>query len=459
MRRILKLENNGAFRIAPSLKILSKNNYSSSQNTTISNCEPYFYILRIIMPSRILSNHRSILFNYLLLPLQQIHFWHSSNDPTAEIPLALPFSSKKKEKPLDLSYISLPPPWTLISNLKQFPISSWNRSENQSTASSKWKKGEGGEKLLPTIPNPLKPSSDLLDLLARPPSTSTGSVGIGPWTQTFVDRGDPLQGIGGEDPEMDEEEEGSGWQWVASRTGTFAWKSWQIGCRATTGSTIASQQQQRRRRLFLFLNRLDRFFSLPRLTGCLDGLCVFACLASGCVLTRTRAEYMGQPTASGHRNATLTHHTHSRHDRAHHRLSRYLGDDCGKERGWRRGLGSCSVSARPTTSFRGCLGSEVVRVWIFNRLEFWEKFLGEKKKPAPRGRGHSILTFLSYYPTGPRRSKPLSNFFPNAPPCPIQRERSVFRPQTLSTRNKATRSLDIVEHRHRYANNFDRENR
>lgn len=44
MRRILKLENNGAFRIAPSLKILSKNNYSSPQNTTISNCEPYFYI-------------------------------------------------------------------------------------------------------------------------------------------------------------------------------------------------------------------------------------------------------------------------------------------------------------------------------------------------------------------------------------------------------------------------------
>lgn len=370
---------------------------------------------------------------------------------------------KKKEKPLDPSYISLPPPWTLISNLKQFPISSWNRSENQSTTSSKWKKRERGEKLLSTIPNPLKPSSDLLDLLARPPSTSTGSVGIGPWTQTFVDRGDPLQGIGGEDPEMDEEEEGSGWQWVASRTGTFAWKSWQIGCRATTGSTIASQRQQRRRRrLFLFLNRLDRFFSLPRLTGCLDGLCVFACLASGCVLTRTRrerAEYMGQPTASGHRNATLTHHTHSRHDRAHHRLSRYLGDGCGKERGWRRGLGSCSVSARPTTSFRGCLRSEVVRVWIFNRLEFWEKFLEEKKKPAPRGRGHSILTFLSYYPTGPRRSKPLSNFFPNAPPCPIQRERSVFRPQTLSTRNKATRSLDIVEHRHRYANNFDRENR
>lgn len=50
------------------------------------------------MPSRILSNHRSILFNYLLLPLQQIHFWHSSNDPTVEIPLALPFSSKKKRK-------------------------------------------------------------------------------------------------------------------------------------------------------------------------------------------------------------------------------------------------------------------------------------------------------------------------------------------------------------------------
>lgn len=334
------------------------------------------------MPSRILSNHRSILFNYLLLPLQQIHFWHGSNDPTVEIP----FSSKKKRKTTRSVLYILTSPWTLISNLKQFPISSWNRSENQSTASSKWKKRDRGEKLLPTIPNPLKPSSDLLDLLARPPSTSTGSVGIGPWTQTFVDRGDPLQGIGGEDPEMDEEEEGSGWQWVASRTGTFAWKSWQIGCRATTGSTIASQQQQRRRRrLFLFLNRLDRFFSLPRLTGCLDGLRVFACLASGCVLTRTRrerAEYMGQPTASGHRNATLTHHTHSRHDRAHHRLSRYLGDGCEKERGWRRGLGSCSVSARPTTSFRGCLRSEVVRVWIFNRLEFWKVSRGEKETGA-----------------------------------------------------------------------------
>lgn len=109
---------------------------------------------------------------------------------------------------------------------------------------------------------------------------------------------------------------------------------------------------------------------------------MFACLASGCVLTRTRrerAEYMGQPTASGHRNATLTHHTHSRHDRAHHRLSRYLGDGCGKERGWRRGLGSCSVSARPTTSFRGCLRSEVVRVWIFNRLEFGKSFSGRKR--------------------------------------------------------------------------------
>lgn len=415
------------------------------------------------MPSRILSNHRSILFNYLLLPLQQIHFWHSSNDPTAEIPLALPFSSKKKRKTTrSILYILTSP---LNANFQSQTISNFLLKSIRKPINCflEVKKAGGGEKLLPTIPNPLKPSSDLLDLLARPPSTSTGSVGIGPWTQTFVDRGDPLQGIGGEDPEMDEEEEGSGWQWVASRTGTFAWKSWQIGCRATTGSTIASQQQQRRRRrLFLFLNRLDRFFSLPRLTGCLDGLRVFACLPSGCVLTRTRrerAEYMGQPTASGHRNATLTHHTHSRHDRAHHRLSRYLGDGCGKERGWRRGLGSCSVSARPTTSFRGCLRSEVVRVWIFNRLEFWEKILGEKKKPAPRGRGHSILTFLSYYPTGPRRSKPLSNFFPNAPPCPIQRERSVFRPQTLSTRNKATRSLDIVEHRHRYANNFDRENR
>lgn len=39
----------------------------------------------------------------------------------------------------------------------------------------------------------------------------------------------------------------------------------------------------------------------------------------------------------------------------------------------------------------GKMRSEFVRVWIFNRLEFWEKILGEKKKPAPRGRGHSIL--------------------------------------------------------------------
>lgn len=183
MRRILKLENNGAFRIAPSLKIITPCP-KIQQFPIASRVSTSRHILRIIMPSRILSNHRSILFNYLLLPLQQIHFWHSSNDPTAEIP----FSSKKKEKPLDPSYISLPPPWTLISNLKQFPISSWNRSENQSTASSKWKKREGGKNYF----QPLKPSSDLLDLLARPPSTSTGSVGIGPWTQTFVDRGDPL---------------------------------------------------------------------------------------------------------------------------------------------------------------------------------------------------------------------------------------------------------------------------
>lgn len=85
-------------------------------------------------------------------------------------------------------------------------------------------------------------------------------------------------------------------------------------------------------------------------------VCVRACLASGCVLTRTRrerAEYMGQPTASGHRNATLTHHTHSRHDRAHHRLSRYRGV------GWKRkGVGEevClySVSVRLMTTCRGC---------------------------------------------------------------------------------------------------------
>lgn len=457
MRRILKLENNGAFRIAPSLKILSKNNYSSPQN-----CEPYFYI------SSHFTNHYAIP-NFIkpsINPFQLSPPPPSTNSFLTRFERSHgrnPFLIEKKKK--NHSIHPIYPYLPLNANFQSQTISNFLLKSIRKPINCflEVKKAGGGEKLLPTIPNPLKPSSDLLDLLARPPSTSTGSVGIGPWTQTFVDRGDPLQGIGGEDPEMDEEEEGSGWQWVASRTGTFAWKSWQIGCRATTGSTIASQQQQRRRRrLFLFLNRLDRFFSLPRLTGCLDGLCVFACLASGCVLTRTRrerAEYMGQPTASGHRNATLTHHTHSRHDRAHHRLSRYLGDGCGKERGWRRGLGFCSVSARPTTSFRGCLRSEVVRVWIFNRLEFWEKILGEKKKPAPRGRGHSILTFLSYYPTGPRRSKPLSNFFPNAPPCPIQWERSVFRPQTLSTRNKATRSLDIVEHRHRYANNFDRENR
>lgn len=266
MRRILKLENNGAFRIAPSLKVLSKNNYSSPQNTTISNCEPCFYI------SSHFTNHYAIpnfikpsINPFQLSPpppstnsfLTQFERSHGRN------PSRVTFLIEKKRKTTRSILYILTSPWTLISNLKQFPISSWNRSENQSTASSKWKKRERGEKLLPTIPNPLKPSSDLLDLLARPPSTSTGSVGIGPWTQTFVDRGDPLQGIGGEDPEMDEEEEGSGWQWVASRTGTFAWKSWQIGCRATTGSTIASQQQQRRRRrLFLFLNRLDRFFSL-----------------------------------------------------------------------------------------------------------------------------------------------------------------------------------------------------
>lgn len=96
----------------------------------------------------------------------------------------------------------------------------------------------------------------------------------------------------------------------------------------------------------LYSNRFD-LFSLPRLlTRWFVCMCVCACLASGCVLTRTRrerAEYMGQPTASGHRNATLTHHTHSRHDRAHHRLSRYRGVKDGKGKGLEKGFGFVSI--------------------------------------------------------------------------------------------------------------------
>lgn len=107
--------------------------------------------------------------------------------------------------------------------------------------------------------------------------------------------------------------------------------------------------------------RIDSI-SFPCLGCLLDGLCVCvcvcACLASGCVLTRTRrerAEYMGQPTASGHRNATLTHHTHSRHDRAHHRLSRYRGVGW-KRKGVGEGVWVClySVSVRLMTTCRGC---------------------------------------------------------------------------------------------------------
>ena len=107
-----------------------------------------------------------------------------------------------------------------------------------------------------------------------------------------------------------------------------------------------------------YLNRFD-LFSLPRLlTRWFVCVCVCTCLASGCVLTRTRrerAEYMGQPTASGHRNATLTHHTHSRHDRAHHRLSRYRGVGW-KRKGVGEGVWVClySVSVRLMTTCRGC---------------------------------------------------------------------------------------------------------
>lgn len=148
MRKILKLENNGAFRIAPSLKILSKNNYSSPQNTTISNCEPYFYI------SSHFTNHYAIpnfikpsINPFQLSPpppstnsfLTQFERSHGRN------PSRVTFLIKKKRKTTRSVLYILTSPWTLISNLKQFPISSWNRSENQSTASSKWKKREGGK--------------------------------------------------------------------------------------------------------------------------------------------------------------------------------------------------------------------------------------------------------------------------------------------------------------------------
>lgn len=172
------------FRITYSLKILSKSNHSSKHNsfqsrTRVSHFSSHF-TNHYTIPNFI-KNHRSILFNHLLLlpsPSTQIYFRHSSNDPTIEIPLALPFSSKrkkKKEKSLHPPYISLSHPWTLISNLKQFPISFWNRSENQSTASSKRKKGREGKKLLPTIPNLYKPSYRIY-LHVRSSSTSIGTT-------------------------------------------------------------------------------------------------------------------------------------------------------------------------------------------------------------------------------------------------------------------------------------------
>lgn len=183
MRRILKLENNGAFRIAPSLKILSKNNYSSPQNTTISNCEPYFYI------SSHFTNHYAIpnfikpsINPFQLSPpppstnsfLTQFERSHGRN------PSRVTFLIEKKKK--NHSIHPIYPYLPLNANFQSQTISNFLLKSIRKPINCflEVKKAGGEEKLLPTIPNPLKPSSDLLDLLARPPSTSTGSVGIGP---------------------------------------------------------------------------------------------------------------------------------------------------------------------------------------------------------------------------------------------------------------------------------------
>lgn len=172
------------FRITYSLKILSKSNHSSKHNsfqsrTRVSTSR---HILRIIIPSQISS--KTIDQSFSITSSYSPPLRHKFiSDTVRTIPQLKSLSrylfhqkrKKKKEKSLHPPYISLSHPWTLISNLKQFPISFWNRSENQSTASSKRKKGREGKKLLPTIPNLYKPSYRIY-LHVRSSSTSIGTT-------------------------------------------------------------------------------------------------------------------------------------------------------------------------------------------------------------------------------------------------------------------------------------------
>lgn len=161
------------FRITYSLKILSKSNHSSKHNsfqsrTRVSHFSSHF-TNHYTIPNFI-KNHRSILFNHLLLlpsPSTQIYFRHSSNDPTIEIPLALPFSSKKKKEKRKITpstlYILIPP---LDANFQSQTISNFLLKSIRKPINCflEAKKGKGGEKTTSNHPKPLQ--TELPDLLA-----------------------------------------------------------------------------------------------------------------------------------------------------------------------------------------------------------------------------------------------------------------------------------------------------
>ena len=157
------------FRITYSLKILSKSNHSSKHNsfqsrTRVSHFSSHF-TNHYTIPNFI-KNHRSILFNHLLLlpsPSTQIYFRHNSNDPTIEIPLALPFSSKKKKEKRKITpstlYILIPP---LDANFQSQTISNFLLKSIRKPINCflEAKKGRGGEKTTSNHPKPLQTSTN-----------------------------------------------------------------------------------------------------------------------------------------------------------------------------------------------------------------------------------------------------------------------------------------------------------
>lgn len=295
------------FRITYSLKILSKSNHSSKHNsfqsrTRVSHFSSHF-TNHYTIPNFI-KNHRSILFNHLLLlpsPSTQIYFRHSSNDPTIEIPLALPFSSKKKKEKRKITpstlYILIPP---LDANFQSQTISNFLLKSIRKPINCflEAKKGKGGEKTTSNHPKPLQ--TELPDLLACT-FVINKYRGMRAWASACEPKHSIPRGI----EAIHCKESSVGRRKRKGAAGNES-RHAQARSRGKVGKlvvgqrTTGSKQQVAQSRhnnnnnnnnnnsFSFYLNRFD-LFSLPRLlTRWFVCMCVCACLASGCVLTRTR---------------------------------------------------------------------------------------------------------------------------------------------------------------------------